>query len=209
MNWRVAKSLLQLRRQVDKMAPNRSKQSDGTIGDTSHKSRRSDHNAWVDGNVVTALDITHDPRHGMDCNVLADQLVYSGDDRIKYIIWNRRIWNPRISPSWRSYRGSNPHTKHLHVSVHSDEALYDEEAQWIVSDQGKQDVPNVKVYPIVKLWSQDADSVALVKKKLIEQLQAETGFGPLAQEMVKAFQRTRKLGVDGVVGAYTWEELLK
>ena len=65
--WRVAKSLLLLRNQVNRKAPNRSKVSDGTIGDKAHQSQNSDHNAWVkDGSVgvVTALDITHDPTDG-------------------------------------------------------------------------------------------------------------------------------------------------
>ncbi|HKV33547.1 MAG TPA: hypothetical protein VJP89_04485, partial [Pyrinomonadaceae bacterium] len=61
MAWRVAKSLLRLREQINELAPNRSKASDGTIGDAAHASRKSDHNPWVkDGSigVVTAMDIT-------------------------------------------------------------------------------------------------------------------------------------------------------
>jgi hypothetical protein len=52
MAWRVAKSLLTLREQVDAMAPNRNKSSDGTIGDQSHRSRNSDHNPNADGVAV-------------------------------------------------------------------------------------------------------------------------------------------------------------
>lgn len=44
IDWRVAKSLLVLRDQVNKMAPNRNKASDGTIGDETHQSHNSDHN---------------------------------------------------------------------------------------------------------------------------------------------------------------------
>ena len=69
MAWRVAKSLLKLRDQINAHAPKRSKKSDGYIGDAAHASRSSDHNPWVkDGKmgVVTAADFTHDPAGGFD-----------------------------------------------------------------------------------------------------------------------------------------------
>jgi hypothetical protein len=62
---RIAKSLDVLRSQINKAHPNRSKVSDGWIGDTAHAARASDHNP-NSGGVVTALDLTHDPAHGFD-----------------------------------------------------------------------------------------------------------------------------------------------
>ena len=41
-DWRVAKSLLAIRKQVNDKFPNRKKDWDGTIGDANH-SARSDH----------------------------------------------------------------------------------------------------------------------------------------------------------------------
>jgi hypothetical protein len=134
MAWRVAKSLLRLREQINAMAPERSKASDGTIGDAAHASRTSDHNPWVkDGNigVVTAMDITHDIPHGCDAQALVDALVDSRDPRIKYIIWNRKKINSRIQPwVWRNYTGTNPHTKHFHLSVRPEKSAYDSEENW-------------------------------------------------------------------------------
>jgi hypothetical protein len=134
MAWRVAKSLLRLREQINAMFPDRSKASDGTIGDERHKSRTSDHNAWVtDGNVgvVTAMDITHDIPHGCDAQALVDALVNSRDPRIKYIIWNRKKVNSKIQPwVWRNYTGPNPHTKHFHLSVRPEKSAYDSEEPW-------------------------------------------------------------------------------
>ena len=134
MAWRVAKTLIRLREQINEMAPDRSKASDGTIGDAAHASRSSDHNPWVkDGNigVVTAMDITNDIAHGCDAQALVDALVNSRDPRIKYIIWNRKIVNSRIQPwVWRNYKGINPHTKHFHLSVFPDKALYDSTESW-------------------------------------------------------------------------------
>ena len=130
MNWRVAKSLLTLRGQVDAMAPNRDKSSDGTIGDTSHQARPSDHNPNSEG-VVTAMDITHDPSHGVDAGALAELLRNSKDPRIKYVISNARIFSSTKQPwQWRPYNGANAHTKHVHVSVVGDNAQYDDTRPW-------------------------------------------------------------------------------
>ena len=112
MAWHVAGSLQTLLDQLNRIAPRRSKVSDGSIGDAAHASRNSDHNPWYNS-TVTARDFTHDPGGGLDCHKLADALVSNRDSRIKYIIWNRRIWQG----GWKSYGGSNPHTKHLHLSV--------------------------------------------------------------------------------------------
>ena len=138
MAWRVGKSLIQLRNQINQAAPNRSKASDGTIGDLSHKGRNSDHNPWVmDGNlgVVTALDITHDPQHGCDAEKFVQALVASKDPRIKYLIWNNRIISSKVNPwVWRPYSGRNPHTKHFHLSVLPEKSLYDSTEPWKVEE---------------------------------------------------------------------------
>jgi hypothetical protein len=140
VQWRVAKSLLTLRDQVNRRAPNRNKASDGTIGDAAHCQRTSDHNPWVrDGSrgVVTALDITHDRSGGCDANTIAESIRSSRDSRVKYIIWNRRIANSAaIGGSepwkWRPYSGSNPHTRHVHISVKPDKASYDSRDTWAI-----------------------------------------------------------------------------
>lgn len=119
MAWRVAASLQTLLGQLNAMAPGRSKASDGSIGDPAHSSRTSDHNPDPAG-VVRARDFTHDPGGGLDCQWLAAQLAASRDRRIKYVIWNHRILSGAAGPApwvWRTYTGTNPHTRHLHLSV--------------------------------------------------------------------------------------------
>lgn len=64
MTWRLSKGLERLRAQVNDKWPNRRKDSDGSVGDTSHAARPSDHNPDSRG-VVHAIDITHDPRGGL------------------------------------------------------------------------------------------------------------------------------------------------
>lgn len=128
--WRLANSLVTLRAQINAAYPRRNRKSDGTIGDTKHKQRASDHNPLPNSGVVTAFDITHDPANGLDCNKLAD--LVKNDPRVEYVIWNSKIWNATVTRAWRTYRGSNPHTKHMHISVHDVNTIYDNEAQWEV-----------------------------------------------------------------------------
>lgn len=127
MAWRLAHSLDVLRSQVDAAYPGRNKSSDGTLGDASHSARQSDHNP-DDHGVVRALDLTHDPTH-FDAHAFANRLWVYRDERIKYVISNRRIWTPAISREWRPYRGTNPHTQHAHISVVST-ALADSGTLW-------------------------------------------------------------------------------
>lgn len=132
--WRVAKSLEVLRDQVNAAYPGRRKENDGTIGDAAHQARTSDHNPWVkDGavGVVTALDITHDPAHGVDTYAIAETLRRNRDRRIKYVISNRRIFSSQLHAwEWHPYTGANPHDRHVHISVLSDNALYDDRTPW-------------------------------------------------------------------------------
>lgn len=120
---RVAPSVLTLRDQLNRLAPGRSKESDGFIGNAAHQARPSDHNPeWRSGSYwwVTAGDFTHDPAGGLDCQELAIALAEARDPRVKYAIWNRGIMAGRLGPKpwqWRKYEGDNPHVKHLHLSV--------------------------------------------------------------------------------------------
>jgi hypothetical protein len=133
MTWRVAKSLDVLLRQVNAKWPERSKKSDGAKGDDAHASRASDHNPNAAG-VVCARDFTNDPAGGPNARQLAETLVASRDERIKYIISNGQICSgPGANhPAWvwRPYDGPNKHTKHMHISVRPPAALYDDETPW-------------------------------------------------------------------------------
>jgi hypothetical protein len=212
MTWRLAKALETLRKQIDAAAPDRSKASDGSIGDAAHASRSSDHNPWVmDGKtgVVTAIDITHDPRHGVDGGAIAEGLKASGDARLKYIIWSRRIWNPTVSPRWRAYTGTNPHDKHVHVSVQPDKARYDNTSAWPLKPLApKADAPAVVERPLLYQGVTGQDShLAAAKAALMEALAAEKGFGPLLDGLVRGFQKREGLTPDGKIGAYSWAKI--
>lgn len=137
MTWRIARSLDVLLAEINAHAPNRSKLSDGSIGDPAHAARTSDHNPNKAG-VVRARDVTHDPHSGLDCNVLAARLadmlragVHPALGSGAYIIWNRQIISrDRIGEGWRFYDGVNPHVKHLHLSVTTAAKGYDSTTAW-------------------------------------------------------------------------------
>lgn len=112
-------------RQADQLWPNRSRASDGTIGDPAHSARSSDHNPDDQG-WVRAVDLTHDPENGPDAHAWVREVAARRDPRVKYLISNQEIWNPGVSMEWRAYTGPNPHTRHVHLSIKpTDAALYD------------------------------------------------------------------------------------
>lgn len=115
--WSLAPSLVALEAEADRLAPGRSRRSDGSIGDPAHKARVSDHNP--SGGWVHAIDLTHDPRGGFDVHAMAQRVIRARDPRIKYIISDRRIYGPGSRYGWAGgpYTGANPHTAHAHFSV--------------------------------------------------------------------------------------------
>lgn len=135
MSWRVARSLDVLLAEVNAAAPNRSKVADGSIGDTAHSSRASDHNPNTAG-VVRARDFTHDPAGGLDCNDLVVALVplfnvHPAMTSGAYVIWQGRIISAdRRGEGWRAYTGSNPHDHHLHLSVATGASGYESTRAW-------------------------------------------------------------------------------
>lgn len=151
MAWRVARSLDVLLGQLNDLYPHRSKVSDGSIGDAAHASRNSDHNPWYGPGIVTARDFTHDPDGGINCHWLAQQLVTHHDRRIKYIIWDHKIWQH----GWSAYNGPNPHTKHLHLSVVAS-PLCDNTTKWNlgkVAEVTNEEIEALATRVAQKVWS--------------------------------------------------------
>ncbi|PFG19883.1 peptidoglycan DD-metalloendopeptidase family protein [Serinibacter salmoneus] len=123
----LSPALAVLRDQLNATYPGRDRSADGWIGDAAHASRVSDHNPDPEaGGIVRALDVDED-LHGPSSVDQAGTLAALAaalieDPRTRYVIYESRIWaNPAVYPSsggrWRPYTGSNPHTRHLHLSV--------------------------------------------------------------------------------------------
>jgi len=96
-------------RQANALAPKRSKASDGLLPSAAHvkQNPNSDHNSGF------AVDLTHDPKNGMDCRVIYSEL--QKDKRVKYLIFKGRIWSAGRGEN--TYTGPNKHEKHLHISI--------------------------------------------------------------------------------------------
>jgi hypothetical protein len=209
MAWRLATSLEVLRKQVNEAFPNRSKNSDGSIGNAEHSARTSDHNPDTDG-VVKAVDITHDPAHGLNSQHLNDVLIASRDPRIKYTISNRKITSGSDGPSpWvpRKYTGSNPHDHHVHISVKKAKAYFDDTRPWSLDGVEAAPAPSKPyVAPPKTLRMGDAGEDVKRLQHLLA-VTADGDFGAKTRDAVKAFQKAHKLVADGVAGPQTWAAL--
>jgi hypothetical protein len=99
-------------RQATALQPSRKKASDGLLPSAAHvkQSPDSDHNSGY------AVDLTHDPKHGIDCADIFEKV--KEDKRVKYLIFQGKIWSKeRAKEGNRKYTGSNQHNKHLHISI--------------------------------------------------------------------------------------------
>lgn len=133
---KLAPCLDQLRDEIDGRWPNRSKASDGWLGDASHSARKSDHNPDGRG-IVHALDVTTP-------NTLAGRRIGRaikkacvGDDRIWYVIWRGYIYSKTHGWRRRRYTGPNKHMTHIHISA----------------DYNRSDENNRRPFLVATIWS--------------------------------------------------------
>jgi hypothetical protein len=99
-------------RQATAIKPSRKKASDGLLPSAAHQVQNpnSDHNTGY------AVDLTHDPKNGIDCKDIFEKL--KEDKRVKYLIFQGKIWSKeKAKQGNRIYTGSNKHNKHLHISI--------------------------------------------------------------------------------------------
>ena len=110
-------------RQATAISPSRLKVSDGLLPSKAHQSQNpnSDHNTGL------AVDLTHDPKHGIDCVDIFQKL--KEDKRVKYLIFKGKIWSAeRAKEGDRDYDGPNKHNKHLHISIN--EGMGNDTSPW-------------------------------------------------------------------------------
>jgi hypothetical protein len=130
--WVLVPCLVELRSEFNAIAPDRDRSSDGSVGDAAHQSNESDHNPDETGNVpirdadksneVHAIDVDATLRVlGLSMEAVVQFLLgrcrSGAENRLRYIIFNRRIWS--ASNEWRqqAYTGANAHDQHAHFSA--------------------------------------------------------------------------------------------
>jgi hypothetical protein len=144
-SWTLVPCLVSLRTEFDRLAPQRDKASDGTVGDQSHAAGRSDHNPDESGNTansdsdrkneVHAIDVDHNLRKpGWDMqrcvNIIVTRHRTGADDRLQYVIYNRRIWSRSWGWTARAYSGASAHTEHAHFSARYTTAQENDTGPW-------------------------------------------------------------------------------
>ena len=99
-------------KQATALFPKRNKLSDGLLPSKAHLKL----NPTSDHNIGLAVDLTHDPKNGIDCAEIFEK--FKEDKRVAYLIFRGKIWSrERRKEGNRKYSGSNPHNKHLHISI--------------------------------------------------------------------------------------------
>ena len=203
MAWHLAPSLVQLRNEVNARWPRRPKGSDGTVGDTSHSARASDHNPNNRGS-VNAFDITYP---GVDPKAIIAAV--SKHPAGNYVIFNRKIY--RRSNGWKAepYSGASPHTEHLHVSILQTVAAEQSKAKWLTVAPVRPVRKPLPAYPGKSAFQvrDTGEHIKVLQRGVGNKVTGVMSVGD--KNKVKSFQRVRPLlwPADGVVGPKTYKAL--
>lgn len=204
MSYYLAQSLKDLRSEVDAAHPGRDKSSDGWIGDASHSARPSDHNPdYKSGGVVRAIDIDVS---NIDVNRL--MAILKKDSRVNFFIYNRSIYGASQFVK-RHYEGTNPHVKHIHVSIKHTKVA-ERGGAWgysagAVKPVASKPKPKPDTKP-AKDTNSKADNVAI--QKALTAMGIKVGVadgvdGAMMKRGVKQFQKAHGLVQDGHWGSVT------
>jgi len=218
MSWHLAPSLVQLRSEVNRRWPNRPKGSDGTVGDTSHNARKSDHNPNERGS-VNAFDITYP---GVDPKIVIAAV--SKHPSANYVIFNKNIYSKKSNWKAVAYTGTNPHKTHLHVSILQSASAERDTTPWLAGATVKPKPKPVKrsTFPLpagqafgrratAKIHngyrnSEDKSDVKRIQRKL--GVSPVSGwFGPVTEKAVKRWQLRRLIRRTGLVGKKEWDRM--
>lgn len=148
-SWVLIPCLKALFEAFDRIAPNRDKASDGSVGDTAHQQETSDHNPDETGKVpihdadkvneVHAVDVDNNLN---ESDLTMEKVVQfllarcrsGAEKRLRYIIYNKRIWSASSGWVQKTYTGASPHTEHAHFSASYESALEASTASWHLED---------------------------------------------------------------------------
>lgn len=165
-SWILIPCLEQLFAEFDRIAPRRDKASDGRVGDTAHQQESSDHNPDETGNVpihdadkvneVHAIDVDNNLN---ESDLTMEKVVQfllgrcrSGvEKRLRYIIYNRRIWSASSGWVQKTYSGASAHTEHAHFSASYETAREADTSSWHLADLLEDDMQDADWTRMAKL----------------------------------------------------------
>jgi hypothetical protein len=148
-DWVLIPCLKVLFAEFDRIAPSRDHASDGSIGDLAHQNEVSDHNRDEEGSVpihdadhineVHAIDVDNNLR---ESDLTMEKVVQfllarcrsGAEKRLRYMIYNRRIWSASSGWVQKTYTGASPHTEHGHFSASYETLLEASTASWRLED---------------------------------------------------------------------------
>jgi len=148
-SWILIPCLDTLFDEFDLIAPARDKASDGRVGDLAHQQEVSDHNPDETGSVpihdadkvneVHAIDVDNNLN---ESDLTMEKVVQfllgrcrsGAEKRLRYIIYNRRIWSASSGWVQKPYTGASAHTEHAHFSGSYDSSLEASTASWHLED---------------------------------------------------------------------------
>jgi hypothetical protein len=206
--WILIACLKQLFAEFDRIAPNRDHASDGSIGDTAHQHEVSDHNPDETGSVpihdadrineVHAIDVDNDFNEpGLDMEAVVQFLLArcrsGAETRLRYIIYNRRIWEASNGWRLRAYTGPSPHTEHAHFSASYDTPLEASTVSWHLED-----IP-VALTADDKKWI-SAQIATIAEKVWAEKIGNKTYPGRTAKQAINDLSTQRDNEVDPNLG---------
>lgn len=182
--------------------PDRDRSSDGWIGDSSHRASGSPEQGGSDHNpnardTVDAIDVD---RNGVSAALVIASALRS--PAVHYVIFNRRIMDADNQHRPRAYRGINPHTGHIHISLRQSRIAELWKGAW-----------KFILKPLSTVMLQKGN-----KGETVKDLQAlligyganiaiDGDFGDHTHAAVIGFQKAHDLLADGIVGAKTRAKL--
>lgn len=153
-DWILVPCLVALRNEFNAIAPDRDRRSDGSVGDAAHAASSSDHNPDETGTVpIHDADSTNEV-HAIDVDSSGPWPEMAGkpgsmervvqhllarcraglEDRLRYIIYDHRIWSASSGWVQKAYTGSSPHTEHAHFSASYGSAQESDTHSWHLED---------------------------------------------------------------------------
>lgn len=185
----------------------------GTIGDTSHQGTISDHNPDNRG-IVCAIDIMYSV--GPNASACVRALVGRWD--LAYVIHNRTIWSAAYGWKAREYKGSDPHTNHVHASSLHTAAADNNHVGLNFGGGGSVPAPVPTPSPggqappfrrLIELTNpmMSGDDIRQWQQKMKDRgwsITVDGIFGPGSRTTLVAFQRQKGLLADGKLGPKSW-----